>query len=336
MSDVAETTLRDALSDAFEGVESSSDLAVSVDPSITPVEAPSEPERVRDEGGRYARKEQDSPEPVQEVTQDQPAPRKAPSSWKKDYWGQFEKLDPNLQGYIEQREQEYAKGVSTYRAEAEKARVLNEAIAPFVPEMQQHGVTPEVEIRNLLSAHHTLVKADPQTKLQMFAKLATDYGVPLQALYSGQQGQPMQADPQFSNLLNEINTLRSQMGQIYQTNEQREAQAVATQIESFKASAPHFDAVRSTMAGLLQAGMAGDLQSAYEKAIRLHDDVWQQEQARQAEAARQRNQQTVAGKRAIAVSPRSTAPTGQVRQVQGNDIRSALENALNMAESGRL
>lgn len=331
------TTLRDALSASFDSVET--DLATETpdSPAEATLDIP-EPFTGRDDSGRFAPKpkEQETPETPQEVTEDQPVTRKPPSSWKKDMWGHWEKIPDEAKSYVEQREQEYAKGVSTYRAEAEKARSLQDAIAPFIPDMERFGVRPEEEVRNLLSAHHTLVTATPQQKLQMFTKLATDYGVPLQALYQGQTGQPSQGDPQFSALLQEVNALKSQYGQMYTSQEQREAAAAASQIESFKAQAPHFDAVRPTMAGLLQSGMATDLQSAYDKAIRLHDDIWQQEQASQAKAAKDAQAKALAAKRATAVSPRSTAPTGVTIKGNGKDLRSVLSSAFGEAEAGRL
>jgi hypothetical protein len=63
--------------------------------------------------------------------------------------------------------------------------------------------------------------------------------------------------------------------------------------------------------------VAQDLQSAYDKAIRLNDDIWQQQQAEQAKAAAEQNQQKFALARAKAVSPRSASPTGLVNGGNG-------------------
>jgi len=40
------------------------------------------------------------------------------------------------------RESEFKRGVSTYKAEADNARQLTDAINPFVPELQAQGIHP--------------------------------------------------------------------------------------------------------------------------------------------------------------------------------------------------
>lgn len=335
------TTLRDALETAFEAAPEVESTAVD----STPVEAassdppadtePSEPTaRTRDESGRFAKGDEKPADVVAESTEPKPA-RKAPSSWKKDYWGNWEKLgaDPELaplQDYIEQRESEFAKGVSTYREEAMRSKELQEAIAPFVPVLQQHGLNPAQQVRNLMGAHQALAMGSPEQKLQMFQRLATEYGVPLQGLASGQ------ADPQQFQVLSEINSLKQQLGSFQQSAQQREQAEIASRIEAFKSNASHFEDVRASMAGLLQAGMATDLQDAYEKAVRLDPAIWEKVQAEKAQAQAQAAAKTVANKKATAVSPRSSAPTGRVAVAGGNDIRSALGAAFEQYQAGRL
>jgi hypothetical protein len=91
------------------------------------------------------------------------------------------------------------------------------------------------------------------------------------------------------------------------------------------------------MAGLLQSGVAQDLQSAYDKAIRLHDDIWQQQQAEQAKAAAEQNQQKVAQARAKAVSPRSSSPTGMTSGGNGKkSLRDMLAEQLDNQLASRV
>jgi hypothetical protein len=65
-----------------------------------------------------------------------------PSSWKKDYEEHWGKLDPTLQDYIQQREADYAKGVSTYKNQWDMAQPLVHAIEPFMPLLQEHSIEP--------------------------------------------------------------------------------------------------------------------------------------------------------------------------------------------------
>jgi hypothetical protein len=287
--DEPQVTLRDAIESAVEEHEPAS----AVEQDAAPADAQ------RDDAGRFAAPPQDE--------QPAPAPTKPrPSSWKKDYDEHWTKLDPSLQDYIAQREQEYAKGVSTYKQNWDQAAPLYEAMQPFMPLLQQNNIDPKQWISNLGNAHRMLAQGSDDEKLRMFAQLATDYGVPLGALTGQQSG----IDPQFSQMAQKLGQMENRWTQFEQQREQQENAALQNDISAFSQKAPHFAQVRETMAGLLQSGVAQDLQSAYDKAIRLHDDIWQQQQAEQAKAAAEQNQQKVAQARAKAVSPRSSSPTG--------------------------
>jgi hypothetical protein len=334
------TTLRDALSDAFDSAPEPEALSTpepvevaSSEPAEAVESSSNKAARLRDESGRFAKVEEEVTAATS--TEEVKTARKAPSSWKKDYWGSWEKLatDPDLaplQDYIEQREGEFAKGVSTYREEAMRSKDLQEAIAPFIPTLQQHGLNPAVHMRNLMGAHQALALGSPEQKLQMFQRLAAEYGVPLQSVTTGQ------FDPQQSHMLSEVNALKQQLGSFQQTAQQREQAEIASRIETFKSSASHFEDVRSSMAGLLQAGMANDLQDAYEKAVRLDPTVWERVQAEKAQAQTLASAKKVADKKATAVSPRSSAPTGRVAVAGGNDLRSTLGAAFEQYQGGRL
>jgi hypothetical protein len=200
-----------------------------------------------------------------------------------------------------------------------------------MPLLQQNNIQPQQWISNLGNAHKMLATGSQDEKLQMFAKLANDYGVPLSALTGQQQ------DPQFSALAQELNQLKNNWSQFQSEREQQSQAELQKQISSFSEKAPHFEQVRETMAGLLQSGMAQDLQTAYDKAIRLHDDIWQQQQAQQAQSTAQQRQAVVAEKKAKAVSPRSSSPTGMMGTSTGKKgIRDLLAEQLDSAFTGRV
>jgi hypothetical protein len=345
------TTLRESLSESFEQAEDTTDLGQGTGAAPTVGAAPVTGEtnaaaeaRARDQQGRFARQHDDKGSQknaqVQAAQGAQPAqptgPRKVPSSWHKDYHPQWERLgsDPELaklQEYIEKREADFAKGVSTYKNQWEQAQPLYEAMAPLLPELQRMGVQPGQWITNLSNAHRMLAMGNPVQKLQMFAKLASDYGVPLQALTQGR------VDPQASHMMNTVNALMQRVNQFENQRQAEEHSVLKQEIDAFKQNAPHFEAVKSTMAGLLQAGFVSDLQSAYDKAIRMNDDVWQQEQARQAHGSATSRQQQIANKKAAAASPRSSSPTGAMAQGNGKrGLRETLSEQFDSAASGHI
>ena len=260
-------------------------------------------QRLRDEQGRFASSKQEAA-PVEAPAA--PVARKPPSSWSKDKWDHWNGLQPEVQDYIEKREADYAKGVSTYKSQWDQAAPVYEVVQKFAPELQQYGIQPAQWIQNLGDAHRTLALGSPEQKLQMFAKLATDYGVPIHSL-TGQQ-----VDPQFGHITQTVSSLQREIQTFKQQQEAAQQAAIQQQIEAFRVNAPHFEAVQGTMAQLLQSGVAPDLKTAYDKAIRLHDDIWQQQQAEQAKQAEAARQADLAKKKAAAVSPRSTSPTGSM------------------------
>jgi hypothetical protein len=320
------TTLRDALSDAFDSADET-----EVSPVDSKLESTPEPEarqeevkadRVRAPDGKFARLETENAENAEET----PHTRKAPSSWKKDYWGKWETLDPDLQSYIEQREGEFAKGVSMYKHEADKGRGFIEAINPYMPILEQHGLDPVKHVKTLMDAHYALSMGSPQQKQAMFARLATDYGVDLKS-YTGTQ------DPQQAALLNELNQIKSYINHFEQTRNQEIEQEAVNRIQAFKANAEFFEDVREPMAQLLERGLATDLQQAYEMATWQTPSIREKLIAKQANTAIQRN--TITTKKAAAVSPRSIAPTGQPKG-DSKDLRSMLASAFVEHEAGRL
>lgn len=307
-----QTTLRDQLSTALEAADTPE--TVTEQPEVT-----EKPERARDESGRFKAKDSAQPEgllPTDEKppTDSRPSPAdaepiKPPSSWKKDYWEAYGKLEPSLRDYINQREQQFASGVSTYKQEAERARELNEAIAPFLPDLQQHNMQPSQWISSLGRAHQVLAKGSPAEKIQVFGKLAQDYGVSVphllqflsgnaNALQGLPQAQPQQVD------------MRQSVKQILEEERlQSEVQAMASNPEF-----PHFSEVRATMAGLLQAGIAQDLKSAYEAALALpsHRELLeadrQQREAAEAQRVAEEKKATANRARANNLSPKSATP----------------------------
>lgn len=247
------------------------------------------------------------------------ATKPRPSSWKKDFDQHWEKFDPSVQEYILQRESEFAKGVSTYKAEYENVKPLVEAMQPFMQTLKQYNIQPAQWINNLGNAHHKLALGSPQDKLQMFAQLAQEYKVPLQALYDPQaaqnfmQQQVHQPAPQPVQQADPRQLVREEWESI------RTEQAIKDFSEAKDATGqpkyPHYDTVKPTMAQLLESGLANDLPSAYDKAIRMHDDLWQQQQdsTQQAntQARLQQQAKQVAAAKANAVSTRSATPAQQ-------------------------
>lgn len=327
------------------------------------VEAEAEQEEVtRDDKGRFVSKEEpqeEEPE-VEASAEEEPAEEEQteeevtvndiprPTTWKKDLLPLWDKIakgetltkeesKKHLE-YLNQRENEFKKGVSVYKAEAERAKALEEAINPFVPELQSQGIHPAAWINNLGRAHMILTKAPYEQKVQMFHRLAQDYGVNLNQVnnepVAPTDAYTQQLMQQLYQVNQEVSTIKNRFEQEEQTRLTNEIERVRSDRERF----PHFDMVREEMAQLLELGKAQDLESAYAKAVRLNDEVWAKEQERLLSDAKKQasKAQQVARAKATAVSPKSVTPNGTQAKVEAKDRRSLLMAQLADAESGRL
>ena len=270
-----------------------------------------------------------------------------PSTWKKEYVNIWDKMEKGEQidkedfvkfaEYANQRESEYKKGVSTYKAEADRAKGYENAIAPYAQDLQRRGIQPTQYIENLVRAEQILSNASYDQKVQVFQKLASDYGIQLNG-----NGQVTQLDPYTQQLMNQLNQVNQEVSSIKGRFAQEENQRLMGEIERVRSNVeqfPHFDVVREEMAQLLELGKAQDLETAYKKAVRMNDDVWALEQDRLLKEARQTTikAQQVAKAKAAAVSPKSTTPSGKVSNPEDKkDRRSLIADQLGEAMSRRV
>ncbi len=314
--------LRSSLESAFEAAESSTTETVEE----------STPDRVRDDSGRFAKKDEpvtETSEPEIEAPVEQEAPeipaKRPPSSWKKETQAEWDKLPVHVQDDVLRRETDFHRGIEQYKVHAQRAQAYDQAIAPYQQTLQQLGVQPEVAIGELFKADHLLRHSAPHEKAAYFAKLAQDYGVQL-----GDIQAPPQVDPAYQALLNEVRTLKNTESQREQQRQQYEQQQLNSQIAAFSEGKEHFDAVREDMAALLQAGRAADLEAAYDMAIWARPDLRSgllQQQTRAAEEkARAAMQQRKA--QSAAVSVRGSSPVSS-SSANPTDLRALLESQFN-------
>jgi hypothetical protein len=365
MSDDRRELLEAALDQAEEGtLEAPIEKEIEVNDDPIQTENASEEggeessaEENRDEKGRFKAKEtssdQDSAEEPELVAETSDVPDeeiKRPTTWKKEYvevWNKMQEGKPldkaefaKFAEYANQREAEYKKGVSAYKAEADNARELTEAIAPFIPELQKHGIHPAAWINNLGRAHYTLANGSYEQKVQMFHRLAQDYGVQLNqdALQMPEQAY---VDPYQQQLMQQLQATQQQVQQLSAIREQEENARLTQEINrvsSDRERFPHFEMVREDMAQLLERGLAPNLETAYAKAVRMNDEAYKLEQDKLLKSANTQasKAQQVAKAKATAVSPRSVTPSGQVKSTDAKDRRSLLMANLADAEGGRV
>ena len=359
---------REMLDAAFDQAEEGTleapiekEIEVNDDPiqSESTSEESSQESTDRDEKGRFKSKSEEASsqdnsdqesELVAEASDTHEEEVKRPTTWKKEYvdvWNKMQEGKPldkaefvKFAEYANQREAEYKKGVSAYKAEADNARELTQAIGPFIPELQKHGIHPAAWINNLGRAHYTLANGTYEQKVSAFNRLAQDYGIQLNqdALQMPEQAY---VDPYQQQLMQQLQATQQQVQQLSAIREQEENARLTQEISrvsSDKGRFPHFEMVREDMAQLLERGLAPNLETAYAKAVRMNDEAYKLEQDKLLRSAGSQasKAQQVAKAKATAVSPKSVTPSGQVSKTDAKDRRSLLMASLADAEGGRV
>jgi len=347
-------SIRDTLATAVETIETAKTEPAKETFQEVPAEAKTETkaekeQRARDEAGRFAPEKKET---KAEIQPEKPRPQR-PSSWKKDYWGHWDKLSAGqaltpeeamqIAEYAAQREQEFAKGVSTYKTEWDRAKPVLEAINPIMPLLQQNGLDANRFINDATHIYRALTTGNPQQKIGTLFQIAQMYQVPLEEVFDQTEDgrwvlnpskvqiptnrQPAQ-QPDFRNVVKEV---------LLEENATRQVSDFVTQKEKY----PYVEQVKETMAGLLRAGLVEDLQTAYDAALNMPQHASLKEsiqQAKQAEDEARRREEAAklaANSRAKVVSPRSSTPATATKVETGKGIRSVIEDAIN-SRSGRV
>jgi len=331
---------KELLAEQFSKIEAE----VAAAPPEAAPEAEPEPAaegRARDASGRFARADgapaapkaapagpQETAAEAPEVPEE-PVWKRPPQSWKKEFHDAWLKADPRLQEYAYQREEQMRAGIEPIRAKAEFADRMNEAIAPYMDTIRGLGIEAPQAVRALMEADNILRNSSPQDKLNYFHSLARSYGIDL----AGQGSPAPQAsvDPNFVALQNELIKIRGEVTGWKQAQEEQANAVLLSEVSQFAAKAEHFEAARPTMIQLLQSGVATTLEDAYNKALRLDEELFaQQQQAQQAKALAERKasaDRAAKAARAAAVSVRGSTP-GAPTGTKASDRRSLLAEQL--------
>ncbi len=214
--------------------------------------------------------------------------KKAPSSWKKEAQESFAALPAHVQDEILRREGNIHQGIEGYKAAAEVGKRFEQVAAPYMNTLKQLNITPEIAFSELLKADHTLRNGPPAVRTQALLQLAQTYGIDL----------GKEHDPQVAELQRKIFEMEQRQTTLTQSNEQRELDTLASEVESFSSGKEHFDAVYPEMTALLPMFRAQNpaasnqevLQMAYDRAIYANPQTRTAILAKQQEEHRQQAQ----------------------------------------------
>lgn len=286
-------------------------------------------ERPRAPDGKFTQKAQE-PEAVPTPAEQEPLWKRPPASWKKETHDLWKSADPRLQEYAFAREEQMRAGVEPLLPKAQLADKISKAAEPYMNTIQGMGIDLPTAVEGLMKADHDLRTLPFQQKVQRLVGLARNYGIDLAAMLgqgSPQGQQQAQPDQNYYALQNELNNVRGEIVSFKQAQEQQAEQAALGDINRFAQTADYFEEARPTMVSLLQNGLAGTLEEAYEKAIRLDTQLFEtvqgRKQAESASASVSAKNMAAKSARAAAVSVKGSTP-GTKTPTKAQDRRSML------------
>ena len=249
-------------------------------------------------------------------------------SWNKKDQIELAKLPAHVQAMIKEREALFNQTEEGYKAKLEQHnkgdgqfnQAINKAISPHIERIKGLGLSPDIAVANLMQTELTLRQGSQKDKMAVFQQLAHDYNIDLKQAVE----QPF--DPHLNNLQQQNHLLNNQLQATQATQQDAENRQIQSVFQQFAQTHEHYDAVKDTIAALLEQGLANNLDEAYNKAIRLDDSLHGNLQAQQLEAAKRANQGANAVK-TVSVSVRG-APTGVTDARPAETVEQAVRNAM--------
>ena len=309
MSDIDAVVESEEVEAPAEAVESSSDDLRSALQSAAKEVA----ERQRDEQGRFAAKQEQAAQDVEQPAAAQAAapavapaePAQAvrpPDAWSPTLKAKFATLPPDVQAELVAREADVHKGFTKQDEQRQLGKQFSDVVTPYLPIIRAEGGNPVAAVQDLLQTAYTLRTAPPQQKSELFVRLAQQFGVDMQQVFNRLTGQQPQVNPQVAQMQQQLAQLQQERYLAQQAREQEEQAQIHQTIDSF-ASDPknvYFANVKAEVAALLSNGNAKDLQEAYNMACWARPDIrtillQQQEQQKRADAQAKANKARLAG-----------------------------------------
>jgi hypothetical protein len=219
------------------------------------------------------------------VTPKEPVEKTAPPpGWGKEGKTVWDSLPADAQKSVLKREKEFSDGIAKY---AQKARAYDEfdaVIGPRREAIQRFGVSPAQTVDRLFQWMEAISHPNKQYQQNAFKALAQSFGVDLAQPTQSESFDPVTptVDPNtppqwFQQFAGAVQNKFQGIEQ--QTANQRQA-AADNILANWAKDKPHFEQVRGHMGQLITSGIVPlketgevDLDSAYERAIRLNDNV---------------------------------------------------------------
>jgi hypothetical protein len=266
-------------------------------------------------------------QPEKEADSTEESPLHPPQHWPEADKTRFAEMPHDAQEWALERDKSMTADYTRKTQEAADMRQqyqpMDKVLEPMRPSLQQAGISDSQYVARLVEADRQL-QTNPKEAIKWLADRA---GIDLANL---EPGAGEYTDPQIAALQNQVTKLTNHLS----TQERRTVDArihgLSGQIEAFSKKAdsdgnlqyPHFEAVRQSMGSLIQSGQAKELEDAYEKAIRLDDDLFKQTldaERKKAEATETNRRNEAVEKAKKVQSKKGSRPSGGTTQSNNLD-----------------
>lgn len=247
-------------------------------------------------------------------------------------------LPPDVRKEMHEREGAFHEGIKQYKQAAHFGSSIAEQLVPHAGLMKQHNRAPADVVKELGGVWATLVSGSPQEKAGLILQVLQDYSIDLASLTQAATQQPSQQtqdDPRLAAALQRLDKLEGSLTAAEEERQQREYASTVQNVTDFgnavdkagKPLRPHFQAVRETMAQLIEAGAAQNLDDAYEQACWSRKDIREALiRDQEAERVKREKAQAAAARTAAAtnVTQRGAPPVAQPTGKMDDTIRNTL------------
>jgi hypothetical protein len=255
-----------------------------------------------------------------------------PKTWRKEASATWAALPSEAKAEILKRETDIFKGIESYKVDATFGKSMKSVVQPYEAIMQANGMEPVSTIQGMLRGHHTLATGTPEQKAAIFKQMAKDYRIDLSSL-AAPASEPPYIDPAVASLQTELRAVQSQLSEANQRRQAEARASVSAELDKFAGDPKnvHFNEVANDIANLLQRGVAGSLQEAYEKAVWLNPATRAKEAARNTAEAAAKAQGEAAARAAAARKATAANVTTRARSGSATTPTGSLDDTLNEA-----
>jgi len=248
----------------------------------------------------------------------------APDNWNEDDSKMFDSLPNEAKERLLKREKEmtadYTRKTQDLANQRKELEALDKVLEPARHTIAATGIGEAEYISRLLNADAAL-RQNPQMALR---QLAQGYGINLPSDNTESESWD-DPDPQYAQMQKQLQAVQGELNQFKQHNIQAARSETENQINVFSEQKdadgnlkhPHFDKLRVKMGNLIDAGEAKGMEEAYNKALRLDDDLYAETLKTQTAKAKKEEEKKrkLAVEKARKVKPKTSAnpPKGSVK-----------------------